>query len=202
LVGKYAPLATAATRAPYAIYLKYRLGKKQNQGRTKSSRRHLIARNWIHYKNFTMNDYMNKITTGILPRSWSLLWSSDVVFHARFPRRLGRPKTTSTTLLSEMVSLKLLCSSAADDELIDAWLLVRGLQIAREVSRSKGGRLGPEMVWASRPGPISAQFAASFAWCCFPSLLDPSPSACGPLSSVSLRVGRSSLSRKIRHFSG
>jgi hypothetical protein len=87
----YAPLATAATRTPYAIYLKYRSGKKQNQGRTKSSRRHLIAKNRIHYKNFIMNDYMNKNTTGILPRSWSLLWSSDVVFHARFPRRLGRP---------------------------------------------------------------------------------------------------------------
>jgi hypothetical protein len=26
-----------------------------------------------------------------------------------------------------MVSLKLLCSSAADDELVDAWLSVRGL---------------------------------------------------------------------------
>jgi hypothetical protein len=88
---RYAPLATAATRAPDVIYLKYRLGKKENQGRTKSSRRHLITRNWIHYKNFTINDYMNKITTGILPRSWSLLWSSDVVFHAMFPRRLGRP---------------------------------------------------------------------------------------------------------------
>jgi hypothetical protein len=31
------------------------------------------------------------------------------------------------TLISEMVSLKLLCSSAADDEFIDAWLSVRGL---------------------------------------------------------------------------
>jgi hypothetical protein len=31
------------------------------------------------------------------------------------------------TLISEMVSLKLLCSSAADDELIYAWLSVRGL---------------------------------------------------------------------------
>jgi hypothetical protein len=31
------------------------------------------------------------------------------------------------TLLSEMVSLELLRSSAADDELIDVWLLVRGL---------------------------------------------------------------------------
>jgi hypothetical protein len=31
------------------------------------------------------------------------------------------------TLISEMVSLKLLCSSAADDKLIDAWLSVRGL---------------------------------------------------------------------------
>jgi hypothetical protein len=31
------------------------------------------------------------------------------------------------TLISEMVSLKLLCSSAADVELIDAWLSVRGL---------------------------------------------------------------------------
>jgi hypothetical protein len=30
------------------------------------------------------------------------------------------------TLISEMVSLKLLCSSAADDELIDVWLPVRG----------------------------------------------------------------------------
>jgi hypothetical protein len=46
----YAPLATAATRAPYAIYLKYRLGNKQNQGGTKSSRRHLIARKQIQYK--------------------------------------------------------------------------------------------------------------------------------------------------------
>jgi hypothetical protein len=87
---RYAPLTTAATKAPYTIYLKYRLRRKQNRGRTKSSRRHLIARNRIHYKNFTMNDYMNKITTGILPRPWSLLRSSDVIFHARFPRRLGR----------------------------------------------------------------------------------------------------------------
>jgi hypothetical protein len=31
------------------------------------------------------------------------------------------------TLLSEMVSLKLLCSLAVDDELIDAWLSVKGL---------------------------------------------------------------------------
>jgi hypothetical protein len=31
------------------------------------------------------------------------------------------------TLISEMVSLKPLCSSAADDELTDAWLSVRGL---------------------------------------------------------------------------
>jgi hypothetical protein len=30
------------------------------------------------------------------------------------------------TLISEMVSLKLLCSSA-EDELIDAWLSIRGL---------------------------------------------------------------------------
>jgi hypothetical protein len=29
-------------------------------------------------------------------------------------------------LISEMVSLMLLCSSAADDELVDAWLSVRG----------------------------------------------------------------------------
>jgi hypothetical protein len=118
---RYAPLATAARRAPYAIYLKYSLGNKQNQGRTKSSRGHLIARNRIHYKDFTMNDYMNKITTGIIPWSWSLLRSSDMVFHARFPRRLGRPYTTSMTLLSDMVSLKLLCSSTVDDEWIDAW---------------------------------------------------------------------------------
>jgi hypothetical protein len=31
------------------------------------------------------------------------------------------------TLISEMVSLKLLGSSAADDELVYAWLSVRGL---------------------------------------------------------------------------
>jgi hypothetical protein len=31
------------------------------------------------------------------------------------------------TLISEMVFLKILCSSAADDELIDVWLSVRGL---------------------------------------------------------------------------
>jgi hypothetical protein len=124
---RYAPLATVATRAPYAIYLKYRLGKKQNQGRIKSSRRHLIARNRIHYKDFTMNDYMNKITTRILPSSWSLLRISDVVFHARFPHRLGRSQTTSTTLLSEMVPLKLLCSLVADDERIRAWLQASGL---------------------------------------------------------------------------
>jgi hypothetical protein len=33
---RYAPLATAATRPPYAIYLKYRLRNKQNQARAKS----------------------------------------------------------------------------------------------------------------------------------------------------------------------
>jgi hypothetical protein len=31
------------------------------------------------------------------------------------------------TLISKMVSLKLLYSSVADDELIDVWLSVRGL---------------------------------------------------------------------------
>jgi hypothetical protein len=31
------------------------------------------------------------------------------------------------TLISEMVFLKLLCSSAADDKLIHAWFSVRGL---------------------------------------------------------------------------
>jgi hypothetical protein len=31
------------------------------------------------------------------------------------------------TLISEMVSLKVLCSSAADYKFIDAWLSVRGL---------------------------------------------------------------------------
>jgi hypothetical protein len=42
-----------------------------------------------------------------------------------------------------MVSLKLLCSSAADDELVPAWLSVKRLLIAREASRSKGGPTGP-----------------------------------------------------------
>jgi hypothetical protein len=144
---------------------------------------------------------MNKITTGILPRSWSLIRSSDVVFHARFPRRLGRPWTTSMTLISKMVSLNLLCSSRADDKLIDAWLS------PREASRSKGVPTRPRNglgrpAWADRPEPTSTQFVACFARCCFLSLLYPPPSACGPLSSVSLRIGRSSLSRKIWHFSG
>jgi hypothetical protein len=47
----------------------YRLdwGRSKTKKKTKLSRRHLIARNRIQYKNFTMNDYINKITTGILP---------------------------------------------------------------------------------------------------------------------------------------
>jgi hypothetical protein len=84
------------------------------------------------------------------------------------------------TLISEMVSLKLLYSSTADDEVIDAWLSVRGLQIARVESRSIGGLTGPRNglgrpAWADRPRPISAQSATSFARRWFPSLLDPSP---------------------------
>jgi hypothetical protein len=43
-------------------------------------------------------------------------------------------------------------------------------------ARSKGGLIGPRNGWAGRPGPTSAQPAASFVWCRFPSLLDPSPS--------------------------
>jgi hypothetical protein len=34
---------------------------------------------------------------------------------------------TSTTLISEMVSLQLLSSSEEDNDLIDVWLSVRGL---------------------------------------------------------------------------
>jgi hypothetical protein len=71
----------------------------------------------------------------------------------------------------------------------------------------KEGWLGPGVGWAGRPGPTGLGWPQ-------PSRLPPlpgvssrvfsilPPSACGPLSSVSLRVGRSSLSRKIRHFSG
>jgi hypothetical protein len=55
--------------------------------------------------------------------------------------------------------------------------------------------------WAHRPGPTSAQLPVSFAWRQFPSLLDPSPFCMWLLSSVSLRVGWSSLSYKIQHFS-
>jgi hypothetical protein len=67
-----------------------------------------------------------------------------------------------------MVSLKLLCSSEADDELIDAWLSVKG--------RATGPRNGlGQPAWADRPGPTSAQSAASFARCCFLSLLYPPP---------------------------
>jgi hypothetical protein len=39
----------------------------------------------------------------------------------------------------------------------------------------RGRRLCPGMGRADRPGPTSAQLPASFAWCRFPSLLDPSP---------------------------
>jgi hypothetical protein len=44
----------------------------------------------------------------------------------------------------------------------------------------RGGPTGPRNglgrpAWADRPGPISAQFVASFARRWFPSLLDPSP---------------------------
>jgi hypothetical protein len=54
-----------------------------------------------------------------------------------------------------------------------------GLSIVRMAARSKGvtgaqnGSGRP--AWADRPGPISAQSAAYFARCWFPSLLDPSP---------------------------
>jgi hypothetical protein len=57
-----------------------------------------------------------------------------------------------------MVSLKLLCSSAADDEFVSAWLSVRGLQIARDATRSTGRPTGPRNrlgrpAWA-RFGPV------------------------------------------------
>jgi hypothetical protein len=39
----------------------------------------------------------------------------------------------------------------------------------------RGRRLGLGMGRADRPGPTSAHLPASFAWCRFPSLLDPSP---------------------------
>jgi hypothetical protein len=32
--------------------------------------------------------------------------------------------------------------------------------------------MGPGLGWADRPGPIQAQFSASFAWRRFPSILD------------------------------
>jgi hypothetical protein len=35
--------------------------------------------------------------------------------------------------------------------------------------------MGPGLGWDDRPGPIQTQFPASFVWCRFPSLLDPSP---------------------------
>jgi hypothetical protein len=41
-----------------------------------------------------------------------------------------------------------------------------------KVNWSKGGWLGHGMSWAGRPGPTSAQLAAFFAWCWFPSLLE------------------------------
>jgi hypothetical protein len=62
----------------------------------------------------------------------------------------------------------------------DVWLSVRGLQIARDATRSKGRPTGPRNrlgrpAWANQPGPVSAQFVSSFAQCCFPRLLDPLP---------------------------
>jgi hypothetical protein len=52
-----------------------------------------------------------------------------------------------------------------------------GAIIARMVARSNRGRgrLGLEVGWAGPSGPTSVQPAASFAWCCFPSLLEYSP---------------------------
>jgi hypothetical protein len=115
--------------------------------------------------------------------------NSNVVFLARFPRRLGRPYSTSSTLSSLRWCPSLLRSSAADDELIDVWLLASGLSIARRASRSKGADWAPKWAWLAGLGPLR------------PSQLPPSPgvgsrvfkilspSACGPLSSVSLRIG-------------
>jgi hypothetical protein len=64
--------------------------------------------------------------------------------------------------------------------------------------------MGPGLGWVGRPRPtgLGPSRSASFTWCQFPSLQILPPSACRPLSSVSLRVGRSSLSHKIRHISG
>jgi hypothetical protein len=42
-------------------------------------------------------------------------------------------------------------------------------------------QLGLEVGWAGWPGPTSAQPAASFARCCFPSLLESSPNCMGAL---------------------
>jgi hypothetical protein len=45
------------------------LGKKQNQEESKIIEKALDRKKLDSLKDFTMNDYMNKITTGILPRS-------------------------------------------------------------------------------------------------------------------------------------
>jgi hypothetical protein len=54
-------------------------------------------------------------------------------------------------------------------------------------ARPKGGSTGPQngldrQAWVGQLGPTSAQPTACFARCCFPSLLESSPSAFGPLS--------------------
>jgi hypothetical protein len=44
-----------------------------------------------HFTNFIKLDVLRVTDFPEFPQHWSLLQSSDVVFHARFPRRLGRP---------------------------------------------------------------------------------------------------------------
>jgi hypothetical protein len=75
-----------------------------------------------------------------------------------------------------MVSLKLLCSSAADYDLVDAWLSVRGLFIAWEAIRSKGRPIGPRK-GLSRPA--WAQFGPSRGL--LRPVLLPASSRCSPL---------------------
>jgi hypothetical protein len=89
---RHAPLATTATRTPYVIYLENRSKIRKNRSKTKMSEKHLVAKKWIQLDKSTW--YMiheSRSPQGSYLDLASSFGNSDVVFLARFPRRLGRP---------------------------------------------------------------------------------------------------------------
>jgi hypothetical protein len=109
------------------------------------------------------------------------------------------------TLLSEMVSLYLLCYSAVDDKWIDAWLFAPWLKIDWRGARSKGS-----LNWAKNGVGLSAQAGRPRAF--WPGSAPASSSvasraipylyalACGPLTSFPSRLRHECLPYKLRCF--